>query len=267
MELESFQHPEPSVREQFLRERHQVSLEAARLVDGKMAQALSDQHPKGLETMTTGRWVQIVSDAMDRQVIVAGSRSFHVNTHASFLNPSTQEGVTGSDLAIYLEVYTRPPLHGDRIVSKTLLVQAKVGTIKGISLRCANPDLRRQLDRISLIGEGDGFLLVYTETGAYCVQVEDALSGMTGNSLRTTNFQASSTLIEKMANCTAGNCAAISPSALAVPRSSDGRIKVDRANHLLAAYARQREGPDAFAPERAVSITMTAVGDSRRIPR
>ncbi|WP_343654532.1 hypothetical protein [Paraburkholderia caribensis] len=222
---------------------------------------LADQNPKGLETSLNGSTKTFINQ-MNRSVLTEafnamnGTRvwsSRNCTIHSASFRASGEEADTGSDIAIFFEVRDRSSPFSEPIVSKTLLIQAKVGGFNshGI-LSVRNPDLRGQIDTILTITPRDGFLLVYTDVGAFCVPAREVARQLTsGSTVKVNDPQPAGEMIRRLVECSAGNVRNVSPSALRVARKSDGTIKLDDATAKLAAVGR------GHAPSTAFSLQVT----------
>lgn len=221
-------------------------------------EALTFLPPKGLETGYTGKVSTYIETAFNgRTFPVLGNPNFVIRADASLLKPSSQEGATGADLAIYFEVLYKLPPPYSILRSKTLLVQAKTGSFnKKGELKCSNPDLRSQITTIDRLSPNDGFLLVFTSGGGYCVGIQDAIAGLNKDTLTTRKFRPAGEMIERLVSCSAGNTVAISPETLQFKRTRTGRIFLDDANEKLKDYGDSTLQVPFSEPTNAVSITL-----------
>jgi len=220
--------------------------------------ALSFLPPVGLETGFTGKVSAYIEAPFKGRIFPApGNPNFVIRADASLLRPSSQEGATGADLAIYFEVLYKLPPPYSILRSKTLLVQAKTGSINDQGeLKCSNPDLRKQITTIERISPNDGFLLVFTPGAGYCVGIQDAIAGLNGGTLTTKAFHPAGEMIGRLVSCSAGNTAAISPKTLQFKRAPTGRIFLDDANEKLKNYGNSTLQAPFSKPKNAVSISL-----------
>ncbi|MET2523262.1 hypothetical protein [Ralstonia pseudosolanacearum] len=227
-----------------------------RITDG-LNEQIAYQVAQGLEPETNGIFSYIVrnADSYNSQEILVEGHVFRIRTSVALMKPKTQEGPTGSDLAIFFEVQ---PNRGslEPFVSKTLLVQAKVGTLnnKG-ELSASDEHLPKQIKTIQRVSPKDGFLLVYTKLGAYCIDIKEAGLSLKGQTVRTTNFSNAGEMLYRLVICTSGNVPRISPQSLNLVRDSFGNIQVSDAAQRLAQVA------GMLPPDEAVSISVTVGGD------
>jgi hypothetical protein len=207
---------------------------------------IDEQDPSGLETALNGSTKGFINqlnrttlakafNAMGSAATLPGVPPCAIRSAA--FKSSGQETNTGSDIAIFFEVFgPKPSL--PPIISKTLLIQAKVGHfLKNGDLSVSNDDLRDQVKTILSISPGDGFVLVYTSKGAYCIDASEAEQQLAlGNTVRSGKPQTADMIVRKLVNCQAGNAAGISPLSLNVNRRSDGQLNLSDAASKLATY-------------------------------
>ncbi|MCS0591349.1 hypothetical protein ACFQ09_11435 [Massilia norwichensis] len=250
-ELEFEQENEPE--RAFEEARVGIAMGLRRLVTQGLNEQLDEQAAKGLEPETNGMSVLIMRTAgknSSRAVLAAG-HVFEFKVAVAAMNPKTQEGPTGADIAIFLEVLPQSGAYIP-ILSKTLLIQAKVGKLnaKG-ELSASDQHLPGQIAQIQRVSPNDGFLLVYTDQGAYCIEIAEATRRLNGNTVRTTHFSDAGEMLYRMVICTSGNEPSIAPSALGPRRDTLGSIEVADAAQRLANVARIRP------VEEAIGITLT----------
>lgn len=233
-----------------------IATDLGRAITEGLNEQLNEQGAKGLEPETNGMSVLIIRKAgkdSSNEVLIAG-HVFTVKISVAAMNPKTQEGPTGADIAIFLEVL---PHEGsvNPMVSKTLLIQAKVGSLnaKG-ELSASDRHLPGQIAQIQRVSPNDEFLLVYTRAGAYCIEIAEAARSLNGNTVRTKRFQDAGNMLYQMVICTAGNEPSIAPAALNPSRDVGGNIQVRDAAQRLADVARIHPVAEA------ISFTF-AVGD------
>lgn len=205
------------------------------ITDG-LNKRIKKQSPDGIEPEMNGMSALIIDMAGQdsTQKVKINDHVFTVHISVAPLKPKTQEGPTGSDIAVFLEVRGR---NGDRkaFVSKTLLIQAKVGRVnKDKSISAGDKHLPMQIKQIQRISPDDGFLLIYTDRGAYCVSISEASNCLKGKTVRTKNYSNAGDMIYQMVMCTAGNARHISPTILQPARDGNGNILVMDAADKLA---------------------------------
>lgn len=252
-ELEFEQNHEPE--RAFNEARISIAMGLGLLITQGLNEQLDEQAAKGLEPETNGMSVLIMRTAgkdSSREVLAAG-HAFELKIAIAALNPKTQEGPTGADIAIFLEVL---PQVGASIpiLSKTLLIQAKVGKLnaKG-ELSASDRHLPGQIAQIQRVSPNDGFLLVYTSQGAFCIEIAEAARRLNGNTVRTMHFSDAGEMLYRMVICTSGNEPSIAPSALSPRRDALGNIHVADAAQRLANVAR------ILPVKEVISITFTVV--------
>lgn len=230
-----------------------IATELGNAITRDLNEQLVLQSARGLEPETNGMSMTVMRLAGNRtsQMIAAAGHTFVLKLSVAAMKPKTEEKPTGSDIAIFFEVL---PGHGafPPIVSKTLLIQAKVGkfTLTG-ELSASDSHLPGQLRQIQRISPNDGFLLVYTREGAYCIGISEALRSLKGNTVRTTRYSPAGSMLTQMVICNAGNERSIAPTRLNTRRDPLGNLILEDATQRLAGVAR------ALPVGEAISISLT----------
>jgi len=219
----------------------------------ELNEQLSLQSAQGIEPETNGMSVTVMRMAAKRSTewVAAAGHMFVLKFSVAAIKPKTEERPTGSDIAIFFEVLPRQNIFSP-IVSKTLLIQAKVGKIslEG-EISVSDRNLPGQLRQIQRVSPNDGFLLVYTSEGAYCIGISEALNSLNGNTVRTKRFSPAGSMLSEVVMCNAGNERSISPARLNPARDIQGNLLIEDAARKLAIAA------GTFPVEEAISVSIT----------
>jgi hypothetical protein len=243
---------EYSPEREFEKLRQPLATQIGASVTAALNDQLNEQLADGVEPETNGITTAMIRTAAKSAIagIPRGVHPLHLKVSVALLRPKSQERPTGSDIAIFFEVL--PGLGSPQpMLSKTLLVQAKVGKLnsKG-ELSASDKHLPSQIRQIAKVSPNDGFLLIYTKKGAYCVGITEAIKSLKGNTVRTKVFKPAGDMLARLVLCTSGNVQAISPVTLKPGRDATGHIHAADAADALAALGKR------FLADEAVSLTV-----------
>jgi hypothetical protein len=236
--------------------KQELSLSLGALFSGLADKSCFDQSVAGQEIAITGALRGRVNDCLTSAAAAIDRKKFKGVAVRATTFLQKQESAVGSDFVLTFEVFhsgAKCPY-----ISKSILVQAKTAVIKDGPpkfLHCRNKDLPKQLKDIALLSPNRGFLMLYTDQGAYVVPAERAAESLTRAVLVFDLEQANQSgyMMEIMANCTGGDTL-ISPLALKAPR--DGKhINPSKFAEILTARANSI-GPKPAASLLAVSVTV-----------
>lgn len=218
--------------------KRELSLELAAIFEKHAENSCQEQEVEGQETSITGALRGRINDSLE-----AISKSINkLNIHGVSLQSTTfrqkEEGKCGSDFVITFELFEKGK--PDPVISKSTLIQAKTAVVKKGPpeiLHCSNKDLPGQLKTLESVSPGKGYLMFYTDSGAFVVSAGVAIGSMSGTvlNLDVSSASKSGEIVKTMAICTGGDVN-LSPKKLKVPRKFDGRVDASKFAKLITKH-------------------------------
>jgi len=214
------------------------------LFDQLLSESMAMQSPEGIEPEKNGDFSGMINRISKNFTPPSFQQCEEENfsLQVGLFKPKTQEGPTGSDYAVVFEVFDKNSDFPKK--SKTTLVQAKVGSaLSGVntkgSVSIYDKHCKDQLETIGRLTPNDGFLLIYTDSGCYCVNAEDALKKSQGKGtfrFDKADLMNAGTIGKELAICNKGNVREISPVGLGVARNADNTVNLNDFVAKLTAF-------------------------------
>lgn len=230
--------PEYDAKYAFEQVKNFIGNSAGEFAKNKINKKLSEESPIGIEDKFSGRVAQIIEDAVEQadnsntEIL----KKYKISVSAKSIKPTSQEKYLGADLAIFFEVLDKK---SKPVISKTLLIQAKNGVYrKGPppSINISDERVEEQILKINSVTPSDGYVLVYTESGAFCMEPKTAFLGINGNTINSHHFDKVDVILKKLFECKSGTRDIVSPAALNAKRVN-GRLDINDAANKLSYHA------------------------------
>jgi hypothetical protein len=220
-----------------------VKVELSRLLsevfEKQADRSCREQGVEGQETSITGALRGRINDSLDLISASINKMGIKGIVLQSTTFRQKEEGKTGADFVVTFEFFEKGK--SGPVISKSTLVQAKTAVIKmgpPQILHCNNEDLSGQLLDIEKASPGKGYLMLYTDTGAFVVP-----AGLAGGKMKKSVFEIhldavkkSGDIVATMSICTGGDVN-LSPKALNAPRGSNGRVDASNFARIIASHA------------------------------
>lgn len=235
-----------------------LSLELEAIFDKHAEKSCLEQKVMGQETSITGALRARINDSFE--MIAKSINKLRIDGVAlqSTTFRQKEEGQCGSDFVITFEVFEKGK-ENNPIVSKSTLIQAKTAVIrKGPPkiLHCNNEDLSGQLTTLESVSPGKGYLMFYTDSGAFAVPAALALGKMSGTLLNLDFSLASKSgdMVKTMAICTGGDVG-LSPKKLGAKRKPDGRVDASEFATLITKSTSKISAANKIVPQGILTIS------------
>jgi hypothetical protein len=218
-----------------------------------------EQDVKGNEVIITGALRGRINDSL--KAIAQSINRMRIDgislQSTTFLQK--EEGKCGSDFVITFELFEKNKPY-DPVVSKSTLIQAKTAIIREgppKKLYCANPDLAGQLKTLESVSSGKGYLMFYTDAGAFVVPAAVANEKISNTVLNLdfTSVSKSGDVVKKMAICTGGDVD-LSPKKLGASRKPDGRVNASEFAKLIATHTTEMSDAKIAPPQNVLTISV-----------
>jgi hypothetical protein len=216
-----------------------LSLELAAIFEKHAENSCLEQEVEGQETSITGALRGRINDSLEAIAKSINKLKIEGVSLQSTTFRQKEEGRCGSDFVVTFEFFEKGK--ADPVISKSTLIQAKTAVVKDGPpkiLHCSNKDLSDQLNTLESVSPGKGYLMLYTDAGAFAVPAGVANGSMKGTVLNLDFSSASKCgeIVKTMAICTGGDVD-LSPKKLKAPRKFNGRVDASKFAKLITKYA------------------------------